>query len=183
MWSFLDPDDQSRAEDSYPQLDRQLSSQGRGLCQPKVCGDPYNPNASLTEGNLFSSVLSCRERGQGTSAYTKLQEILFLSETSERSVKCNAWGLVCDPRIWVVLWFQEVHVKYHPSLQLSLPHNQQEQSCSTRGDFQSYHLSVVSANSFPQPPFPKRPSAGVSVKFLAHLSSSRLPKQGTWQRT
>lgn len=115
MWSFLDPDDQSRAEDSYPQLDRQLSSQGRGLCQPKVCGDPYNPNASLTEGNLFSSVLSCRERGQGTSAYTKLQEILFLSETSERSVKCNAWGLVCDPRIWVVLWFQEVHVKYHPS--------------------------------------------------------------------
>lgn len=41
------------------------------------------------EGNLFSSVLSCRERGQGTSAYTKLQEMLFLSETSERSRKWN----------------------------------------------------------------------------------------------
>lgn len=96
--------------------------------------------------------------------------------------------LVCDPRIWVVLWFQGDHVDYHPN----------RCCCSS-----SKHSSTTDKNNPAAPmvfsrviiclsylltafcklPFSKRPSAGVSVQLLTHLSSSRLQKQDTWQRT
>lgn len=139
-----------------------------------------------TERNLFSSVLSCRERGQGTSAYTKLQEMLLLSETSERSRKWNAWH-VTQGFGWFYGSRKSMLIKYHPSSGCC-PSSSYSPTTDKRNPAAPMVISrVITCQSclptaFCKPPFPKRPSASVSVKFLTHRSSSRLPKQGTWQR-
>lgn len=85
-------------------------------------------------------MLSCRERGQGTSVYIKLQEIFFLSETSERTMKWNAWyvtqgfGWFCGSRKSML---STIPVAAVVPAALTPP-QLTKHSCSTHGDFQSY---------------------------------------------
>lgn len=156
--SSLDPDDQRTAEDPYSQLDRQTSRQGRGLWLPKVCWDPHNPNISLNRrkhgfirvelqggGGRGPQLIQTPYPGSTPPLWVVLVRGLWSGTPCMWS---KDLGGFCGSGEPTLLTTPRDAVAPKP---LSSP-QRTEQSCSIRGVFQSYHLSVIFVDSFLQIP-------------------------------